>query len=123
MPLPGKVNRVRHLAAMPVDDAPSFMRELAAKNSTDAMALRLAILTAARFGEIRSATCGEIDRKAKVWTDPREWMKGGREHKLPMCRGAVALQGSLPGADDAQPFYGWAVTVRCLPVIYLNVLT
>ncbi|HCD55655.1 tyrosine-type recombinase/integrase [Haliea sp.] len=101
LPLPGKVSKVKHLAAMPVDEVPPFMSELAAKDSTGAMALRFAILTAARSGEIRGAMWSEIDFKAKVWTIPCERMKGGRDHKVPLCREAVDLLKSLPRDHDS----------------------
>ena len=34
------------------------------------------VLTAARFGEVRFATWGEIGREAATWTIPAERMKG-----------------------------------------------
>jgi integrase len=105
LPLPGKVRKVRHLAAMPVDEVPPFMRELAAKESIGAMALRFAILTAARSSEIRAAMWGEIDFKAKVWAIPGERMKGGRDHKVPLCREAVDLLKSLSRDHDSEVIF------------------
>tara|TARA_R100000005_G_scaffold18284_1_gene7675 strand:- start:16145 stop:17434 length:1290 start_codon:yes stop_codon:yes gene_type:complete len=105
LPLPDKVRKVRHLAAMPVDEIPPFMHVLATKDSTGAMALRFAILTAARSGEIRGAMWSEIDFKAKVWTIPGERMKGGRDHKVPLCHEAVDLLKSLPRDHDSEVIF------------------
>jgi len=100
LPLPGKVHKVKHLAAMPVEEVPAFMRKLADKQGVGAMALRFAILTAARSGEIRAAEWSEIDVTEKVWTIPGERMKGGRDHKVPLCREALSLLELIPHDDD-----------------------
>jgi len=54
------------------------MQRLEAVNTMAAVALRFAILTAVRSGEVRHATWGEIDPDARVWTIPAAKMKMGR---------------------------------------------
>ena len=53
--------KVRHHAAVPYSDLPAFMGELRQTESMGRMALEAAILTAARSGEVRLATWGELD--------------------------------------------------------------
>lgn len=100
LPQPGKISKVTHYRAMSVEDLPAFMRELTKKETIGAMALRFAILTAARSGEVRGATWEEIDLDARVWTVPSERMKGSRVHKVPLTPAAVRLLKSLPRAHD-----------------------
>ncbi|MCY4360820.1 MAG: tyrosine-type recombinase/integrase [Gammaproteobacteria bacterium] len=49
------------------------------------------VLTAARSGEVRGATWDEIDLDNAVWTVPAERMKSGREHRVPLCKRALAV--------------------------------
>ena len=56
-----------------------------------ARALRFAILTAARSGEVRGARWGEIDRSAATWIVPAQRMKGGREHRIPLSEPALRV--------------------------------
>jgi len=88
---PSKVAKVEHHEAMPVDDVAAFMVKLRAAEGMGARALEFAILTAARSGEVRGLTHGEIDRKAKVWTVPAGRMKGEREHRVPLSDAAIDL--------------------------------
>lgn len=77
--------------AMPYSELPAFMGRLADKGGLGAMALRAVILTAARSGEVRGATCAEVDMDAAVWTVPAERMKARRVHRVPLSPAAVAL--------------------------------
>ncbi|MCJ2177365.1 tyrosine-type recombinase/integrase [Novosphingobium album (ex Hu et al. 2023)] len=77
--------------AMPYAELPAFMSRLADKGGMGALALRAAILTAARSGEVRGATWGELDLEAAVWTVPAERMKARRPHRVPLSPAAVAL--------------------------------
>src|SRR5262249_57937634 len=66
------------------------------QEGTGARALDFAILTAARSGEVLRAKWSEIDFAAKTWTVPKERMKAGREHRVPLSSEAVELLQSLP---------------------------
>lgn len=93
---PGKVAKVEHHAALPIDQVPAFMRELRQRHGIAARALEVLILTAARSGEIRGATWNEIDLQAKVWTVPADRMKAGREHRVPLPDRVVEIIKALP---------------------------
>ncbi len=86
-------------AALPYADAPGFWADLAQREGVAARALAFAILTAARTGEAIGADWREIDLVNAVWTVPGERMKGGREHRVPLSKPALALlraQGPKP---------------------------
>ena len=87
-------------AAMPFAEVPGFVARLRERESVSARALELLILTAARSGEVRGATWGEIDLDKKLWTIPGERMKAGREHTVPLSKQAVALLEALPRIGD-----------------------
>jgi integrase len=48
-------------------------------------------LSAARTGEVIGAVWDEIDLKEKVWTVPKERMKSGREHRVPLSNPALII--------------------------------
>jgi integrase len=87
-----------HHKALSYADLPAFMEKLHARPATAARALEFTILTAARSGEVYNMTWAEIDRAAKVWTVPAVKMKGGREHRVPLPVGAVAILSELAAA-------------------------
>ena len=84
LPKPSKVKRVEHHAALDWREAPAFMAELAKREGIAAKALAFAILTAARSGEVRGMTWGEIDDDGAVWTVPADRIKAGKEHRVPL---------------------------------------
>lgn len=91
LPRRSKVAAVEHHPALPWQEVPAFMVALAAKSGTAALALRLAVLTAARSGEVRGMTWGEVDFVGKLWTIPATRMKAGREHRVPLSDAALAM--------------------------------
>jgi integrase len=91
LPARAKVQRVEHHAALPWRQIGAFMDKLGRQEGVAALALRLAILTAARSGEVRGATWTEIDLDHAVWTIPADRMKAGREHRVPLSDAAVAV--------------------------------
>ncbi|UYO75752.1 integrase arm-type DNA-binding domain-containing protein [Halomonas qinghailakensis] len=94
---PAKVGKgKRHFPALPWQRVPEFLQDLRTREGMGARALEFAILTAARSGEIRGATWGEIDLSAKVWTIPAERMKAGKPHRIPLSPAAVTLLEALP---------------------------
>lgn len=80
-----------HHPALPWNGMPQLWPKLEALDSVSSMCLRFTILTAARSGEARGAKWGEIDREKKTWTVPKERMKAGREHVVPLSDEAMAL--------------------------------
>jgi len=94
--------KVKHHTALAIDAMPEFMTRLRSAEGMGARALEMAILTAARSGEVRGATWSEIDLKAKVWTIPGARMKAGRDHRVPLSPAAVAVLKALPRGEGAQ---------------------
>jgi integrase len=93
LPARAKLAKVEHHAALPWQEVGAFMEALQAQAGVGALALRFAILTAARTGEVIGATWGEIDLGAALWTVPAGRMKAGREHRVPLSAPALAVLG------------------------------
>jgi integrase len=92
LPKPSKVlPRDRHHSAVPFDEVPALMSELARREGNGAKALRFLILCAARSAEALNATWDEIDLEKAEWKIPAKRMKGRREHRVPLSAEAVAL--------------------------------
>lgn len=89
--LPKQRAKPKHHAALPYADLPAFVGKLRESESMGRLALEAVILTAARSGEVRNMTWGELDLDAATWTVPAERMKAGREHVVPLSPQAVAL--------------------------------
>lgn len=96
LPAPGKIQKTVHRKALAIDAVQQFMRDLRDKEGVAARALEFVVLTAARSGEVRGATWGEIDLDAAVWVVPGDRMKAGREHRVPLCTQAVELLKKMP---------------------------
>lgn len=86
-----KTKRVRHHPALPYEQVPEFVAKLRVAASPSARALEFLILTAARTSEVLEAQWTEIDLDKGVWTVPADRMKAGREHRVPLCKRAVAI--------------------------------
>lgn len=91
-----KLNAVRHHPALPYLEVSDFLIDLRERQGTAARALEVTILTAMRSGEALRALWPEFDLRAKVWTVPKERMKGGREHKVPLSDRVIEIVESLP---------------------------
>lgn len=105
LPKPGKVARVEHHAALPIDQIHGFVERLRKMDGMGARALEFAILTAARSGEVRGATWAEIDLQDGTWTLSPERMKADRPHRVPLSDRALELLESLPRFEGADPDY------------------
>jgi integrase len=66
------------------------MAELRRQESTAASALELAILTAARRGEVIGARWTEVNLDEALWTIPAERTKTHKKHLVPLAPAAVA---------------------------------
>jgi len=93
---PSKAKKVVHHAALPFKEIGAFMKSLRDVTGVAARALEFTVLSAARSGEVRGATWDEVDLDAKVWTVPAARMKAGREHRVPLSEGSLALLLSTP---------------------------
>ena len=106
-----EVRTVRHHPALPWQQLPALMEALRGVDGFGALALRFAILTAARSGEVRGATWSEINTETAVWTVPARRMKGRRAHTVPLNAEAMDVVALMRpyragGGGDALVFPG-----------------
>lgn len=90
-----------HHPALPYAEMPAFLIKLRARPALAARALEFLILTAARSGEVRGMTWGEVDLDAALWTVPRERMKAKRAHRVPLSTAALDLLRALPSGEPS----------------------
>jgi integrase len=116
---------VEHHPALPWQDVGASMAELVKQDGIGAMALRLAILTAVRTGDVLGARWSEIDLQASVWIIPagRLKVKTGRDHRVPLSEPALAILRTVaelrtdqaadcyvfPGGKAGRPLSGMAM--------------
>ena len=106
LPKPSKIAEAGNHPALPLSDLPRWWRDLTGRNGIAAQALRFAVLTCARSGEVRGMTWSEVDLGpdtpatiatiGAIWTIPAGRMKAGREHRVPLTVEAVKLLKALP---------------------------
>ncbi|WP_288986275.1 site-specific integrase [uncultured Sphingopyxis sp.] len=80
-----------HHAALPYAKIGGFMAELAKRDGASARALEFAVLCASRSQEVRLAKFDEFDLDAGLWVIPKDRMKAGKEHHVPLSDAAVAI--------------------------------
>ena len=79
----------RHHNAIDYRDAPAALAAIGMVGAVR-LAIRFAVLTAARPGEARGARWSEIDLDARLWTIPAERMKTRTaQHRVPLSRPAM----------------------------------
>lgn len=106
LPKTTKVASVEHHAALPWLEIGAFMSALRKREAMAARALEFLILTAGRTGEILGAQWSEIDTGSALWTIPKQRMKAGREHRVPLSAAALAVVEAARAdpSDDRSPF-------------------
>jgi integrase len=82
---------VGHFAALPYREVPGLVQTLRDLDGGRERALELLILCASRAGEILGARWDEIDFAERLWVIPASRMKGGKEHRVPLCERAIAI--------------------------------
>jgi len=87
-----KTRKTTHYPALTEADLPDFLRRLQEFRGykLTQLAVRLALLTVVRSGELRAARWEEFDVNAKLWRIPAERMKVGELHLVPLSRQALA---------------------------------
>jgi integrase len=91
LPKQGDKGRPKHYAALPYRELPDLMQQIRMVDGVGALALRFAILTAGRGGEVRNARWDEFDLEAGVWTVPADRMKSKRDHRVPLSDPALEV--------------------------------
>lgn len=89
-PAPSEVRKVKHHAAVPIDDMPTVYARLREVDGIAALAARFTILTAVRVSETTGAVAPEFTR-GDVWSISAERMKADREHNVPLSSEAQAV--------------------------------
>jgi integrase len=84
-----------HLAAMDYHEVGEFVGRLRYSEAIAARALEFTILTAARTSEALKAKWSEFDLMQRIWTVPKERMKGGEEHIVPLSESVLKILESL----------------------------
>ena len=103
--LPRQTDEVEHMRALAIDEVPAFIGKLR-KRDADAvtkLAFEFLILTAARTGEAINAKWTEIDLEAKTWTVPKDRMKAGVEHVVPLSDRCITILNELRKLTDGKP--------------------
>lgn len=86
-----------HFASLPWQEMPAFFAALGEREGVAARALEALILTAARSGEVRGMTWGEVDLDRAIWSVPGARMKMGKPHRVPLSeRASAAIESMLP---------------------------
>ena len=80
-----------HHPALAYSDIPKFMADLSKQEGMSRWALELLILTASRTSEVIGAQWTEFDLVKKLWTVPKERMKAGKEHRVPLVDRVVKI--------------------------------
>ena len=91
LPTISKAKRVVHHKAMDMEAMPAFMKELRAREAMAARLVEFVILTACRSIEARESRWSEVDLDKGIWTIPKERMKAGREHIVPLSKRAIEI--------------------------------
>jgi integrase len=91
--------------ALPYAEASAFLQALHASKAglSTKLALEFLVLTAARSGEVRGATWGEVDLEAGVWTVPASRMKMKKAHRVPLSPRALAILNAAKALSDGEP--------------------
>ena len=106
--LPKNGFRPRHLAALPYAEVAGAIETVRRSGAYPAtvLAFEFLVLTAGRSGEVRGARWDEVDLEGREWRIPPERMKTGREHRVPLSAGALAvLQEAQELADGSAPVF------------------
>jgi integrase len=90
LPKRNKLDQPHH-AALPYGDVAELVKRVRAVGSMTALALEFLILTATRSGETLNARWSEFDLKAAIWSIPKERMKMGKPHDVPLSDRAIEI--------------------------------
>lgn len=101
---PSKIKNVTHHKALPYKDLPEFWQTLADQEGIAVFAVRLAILTACRSGEIRNLMRSDIDLGNSLIEIPADRMKAGKPHVIPLSEAALHVIQSTPRLDETLVF-------------------
>ena len=92
-----------HFAAMPYAEVGSFVQALREyqHKSVAAYALELLILTGVRSNEVLGARWAEVDIVNALWVIPKERMKTGKEHRVPLSPSAMRVVNAMAAVKQS----------------------
>lgn len=92
--------------SLPYAEVAGAVATVRASRATPALklAFEFMVLTAARSGEVREATWGEIDLEARIWTVPANCMKAEREHRVPLTDRVLQVLDEARKLGDGRGF-------------------
>jgi integrase len=126
-----------HYAFLTREELPDFLRILETYSGSILVkiAMRLTMLTGVRPGELRKAEWSEFDFEKQIWNIPKERMKMGRPHIVPLSNQVISLLNQLrpitsihtllfPGRNDPKkPMSDMALTVLVRRIGYAGRVT
>ena len=91
--LPKGGRKQRHQRALPHREVAAALETVRRSNAyaSTKLAFEFLVLTAARSGEVRLMSWGEVEAEERIWTVPAARMKAGREHRVPLSARAVEI--------------------------------
>lgn len=131
------VHEKEHYAFLMKDELPDFLRTLETYSGSILVkiAMKLTMLTGVRPGELRKAEWSEFDFEKRLWHIPKERMKMGRPHMVPLSNQVIDLLNQLrpitsihsllfPGRNDPKkPMSDMALTVLVRRIGYSGRVT
>ncbi|MGK7866327.1 tyrosine-type recombinase/integrase [Falsiroseomonas sp. E2-1-a20] len=88
--------------SLPWQDMPAFLGALRHRKGISALAVRFAILTGARTGEVRGMAWGEVNEDAAVWVVPAARMKAGKVHFVPLSPAGLSVLAEMKLLADGR---------------------
>jgi integrase len=91
LPPTSRLGSVHHYPSLPWQQIKAFMAILDEHEGVAALALKFAILTGCRSGEVRGAVWNEIDLENATWTIPASRMKAGKIHRIALSKPTIGI--------------------------------
>ncbi|MBO1107948.1 tyrosine-type recombinase/integrase [Plesiomonas shigelloides] len=131
------VHEKEHYAFLMKEELPDFLRTLETYSGSILVkiAMKLTMLTGVRPGELRKAEWSEFDFEKQLWHIPKERMKMGRPHMVPLSSQVIDFLNQLrpitsihsllfPGRNDPKkPMSDMALTVLVRRIGYSGRVT
>ena len=106
LPTINKRKRVEHHNALHYDDVPTLFKSIKNDPSTSARALVFCILTATRTTETTDAMWSEFNLEKNIWIVPKERMKRGIEHRVPLSTQLIEILSYMDKSISNYVFHG-----------------
>jgi integrase len=106
LPTINKRKLVEHHNALHYDDVPTLFSSIKDDPSTSARALVFCILTATRTTETTDAQWAEFNLEKNIWIVPKERMKRGIEHRVPLATQLIEILNHMNKSKSTYVFHG-----------------